>query len=1184
MTSASNSKSLRRRVVEKTQVMSFQPTVSIVINTDARAQSLKRTLDSLRWLDYPLFEVCVVYGPSPDGTKELLEQLRGEIKVAHCSIRNLSASRNIGIAMAAGEILAFLDDDSIPEPEWISRIIPAFERPDAAACGGFLHDNTGVGYQWRFGTANRLGATDDSWDHPPNEFNFPYTANFPHVMANSAFRKTAVVSVGGFDEQYEYFLDETDLICRLVDHGWRILPISGAAVHHKFSASRIRDQGVIKSWYAIVKSKIYFSLVNSRGHHNFAQVLAATQSYIDGLKTNLEWGIAQGLAQDVDRDRFNMETDHALQDGIQAGLAKARRLADQGKMVDFVEPFLPFKILNPSGNRNTVCLLSKTYPPAPIGGIGRHIHQLARSIARLGHQVHVLTRGSDHDTVDFEDGVWVHRIYGEPQSAPPDRDGLTIPNHIWVYSASMLEEVKTIAQSRTVDAVFAPIWDCEGIAFLLDGSFRLVTGLYTTFQQWLNNHPHRKTDTAFMHDFIRPMIALETLLFEHSDAVLADSRAIITEIENAYAVKFEPTRLALVPLGLEDWTNLPFTEPSPLPSGAIRVLFVGRLEERKGIDIFLTATKNLLKSHPEVYVDIVGDDTLKSATGLTYRDIFEADHDADSVRDQIRFLGEVSESELRGYYRACDIFVAPSRFESFGLILLEAMMFGKAVIGCRAGGMAEIVEHGVCGLLAEPGDASSLFDCLLKLIADPQLRERLGAAARRRYESALTADIMASRTLGLLPSLSDKLSGHSSLPTPATRSLNPSPIDSVSVTPTPTSSAIAPHQPTRYRIAVINSILARNDAVSAAVRDTYHMLVADPALQVSIFASHNDLPDVPCHIVHGTAQLLLHPDYLTADLIIWHFGIYYELFNAIFMGNGKARKVIVFHNITPRQFVSERLRPVIDRSLHQRHHLRYADEVWNVSAINADAARAIGVPENRLRVIPIPVEVPALSTLAEKNYALLEVLFIGRFVAAKGVLDLVEAAARLLRNDTVRFRITLAGNLEFSDALYVEEVHRKIAEQPLTETVQLLGTVDDETLQELYRRAHILAIPSFHEGFCKPVIEGLRAGCIPIGYASYNLPEIAYGLGRMVPPGNVQELSHALDDVLQSLPGALRHARRAALPLDRGQLSVEEFDHLSHDYVARFTRERIGTELRSHIYNLLTSQASASDYSLAALS
>src|SRR5208282_2830358 len=104
------------------------------------------------------------------------------------------------------------------------------------------------------------------------------------------------------------------------------------------------------------------------------------------------------------------------------------------------------------------------------------------------------------------------------------------------------------------------------------------------------------------------------------------------------------------------------------------------------------------------------------------------------------------------------------------------------------------------------------------------------------------------------------------------------------------------------RIALINSIIARNDAVSASVRDTYHILACDPALRVSVFANRNDFPDVPCHIVSGTAELLVHPEYLDADLIIWHSGTYYELFNAALIGNGKARQIVRYHNTTPKQF------------------------------------------------------------------------------------------------------------------------------------------------------------------------------------------------------------------------------------------------------------------------------------------
>ena len=95
----------------------------------------------------------------------------------------------------------------------------------------------------------------------------------------------------------------------------------------------------------------------------------------------------------------------------------------------------------------------------------------------------------------------------------------------------------------------------------------------------------------------------------------------------------------------------------------------------------------------------------------------------------------------------CDIFVAPSRYESFGLVFLEAMMFGKPVVGCRAGGMTEVVEENVTGLLAEPGDPASLEAALDVLLRDPAMREAMGRAARERYLAHFTREKLTDRTL-----------------------------------------------------------------------------------------------------------------------------------------------------------------------------------------------------------------------------------------------------------------------------------------------------------------------------------------------------------------------------------------------------------------------------------------------------
>ena len=127
--------------------------------------------------------------------------------------------------------------------------------------------------------------------------------------------------------------------------------------------------------------------------------------------------------------------------------------------------------------------------------------------------------------------------------------------------------------------------------------------------------------------------------------------------------------------------------------------------------------------------------------------------------------------------------------------------------------------------------------------------------------------------------------------------------------------------------------------------------------------------------------------------------------------------------------------------------------------------------------------------------------------------------------------------------------------------MELVGAVDDARLAALYHAAHILAIPSYHEGFCKPVIEGLRAGCIPVGYAAHNIPHIARGLGRMVPTGNRQALANALTEVIQSIAQAPVGAANRQLPLYIGVRSPSDFDQEAQAYVAGFAFERVADQM-----------------------
>ena len=254
------------------------------------------------------------------------------------------------------------------------------------------------------------------------------------------------------------------------------------------------------------------------------------------------------------------------------------------------------------------------------------------------------------------------------------------------------------------------------------------------------------------------MLGLEKRVLEGSTGIHAISFAIAADIEYAYDVALRPPRLAIVPLGLDDGSAWPCVQPPSLPPSTFRLLFVGRLEARKGIDVLLAVAKQLLPRYPHVHLDIVGNDRIPGPGGIPYRKMFEADPAAAEILDSITFHGEVSDETLRGFYRACDVLVAPSRYESFGLVLVEGMMFGKPVVGCRAGGMVEIVVDGTTGLLAEPGDAASLEACLTRLIEDAALRARIAASARKRYVENFTAVPTAKKVVEILSRAADAAS------------------------------------------------------------------------------------------------------------------------------------------------------------------------------------------------------------------------------------------------------------------------------------------------------------------------------------------------------------------------------------------------------------------------------------------
>jgi glycogen synthase len=719
-------------------------TVSVVINTFNRCESLARLLRALEWLDYPGFEVVVVDGPSTDGTEELLDSLDGRVKRARCANRNISESRNIGIRTASGDFVAFIDDDAYPDPAWLDDLMSAFEWEEVAVSGGPVIGHTGYEYQCWYVRADRFGNHWTDYQplfNPSQMLAAPKSREFMQTMGgNSLFRRSVLVALGGFDEEFEYYLDEADMCCRIVDAGYVVYALDKGFIYHKYLPSQIRERwDVIKDWYQVLKSRFYFGLKHGVEADSFARVCAEQAKFVSVTRDNVELNFQAGVHDLETREKFERDVAAASNLALERYVSGRTRERPPEWFEEVCAPFLPYPTRRPTGRKLHVCFLSQEYPPAPVDGIGRVVHSLATGLARRGHVVRVLTRGEGHPRVDLEDDVWVHRVPTAPHSLPA---GVRVPQHIWDHSASLLDELHRIEAFRPVDVVQCPNWDSEGIATMLEGHFRTVVGLYTPLQTVLRVDPamRRRADAA--PDLFEQLLAAESLVYERADAFLACGPAIVAEVEAVSGVSFPRHRFGMVPHGLADAAGGAAAGGRARPGeGRPRILFVGRLEARKGIDTLLESVTALAATGASFELRIVGDDSAAGPSGRTYRDEFERAHP--DLADRVRFLGRVGDEALRHQYQTCDIFVAPSRFESFGLVLLEAMMFAKPVVSSDIGGMSEIVRAGVSGLLVPPGEADALTQALGRLVESPELRQRLGRAARAAYEASFTAERMA---------------------------------------------------------------------------------------------------------------------------------------------------------------------------------------------------------------------------------------------------------------------------------------------------------------------------------------------------------------------------------------------------------------------------------------------------------
>lgn len=708
-------------------------TVSIVICTYNRGDLLERCLDYLQYQTNQNFEVVVVNGPSTDNTAVVLQKYKNQIKLGNNSERNLSKSRNIGIELSDGDIVAFIDDDALPFDDWVDTLLFEFSRRPltVAGLGGPAYYAGSLEFQAQDNGVNKLA---EAWvSIPSTEIGKNGWQRYP-TGTNCAFNAEALRKTNGFDEQFDYYLDESELCYRLQLQNQLVSYCENLYLRHEFAQSHNRGGKYKYNWFTICKNTAYYIAAYS----GFKGKELA--DYIDA-RMNKERILPITAGRDAGEitPKDYAEYVGAIRSGFKQGLDDAKyfprtRLLKKapGAFQIYTRP-ADHPLIGRDLQRLHICIISKEFPPfARGGGVGTLYYHLASELLLMGHEVSVIIP-SDNDSI-YKRGRFTV-VYAKRHTTGSDALGANgfVNNVNW--STSALNALAKLHETQPISIVETALWDSEALAFSLIPSDQrppLVVRLVTPFRvsSRMNGWQVGDREAALYSQ-------AELTMINNADAIVPISESIADTISKEYGLVAD-SRWVRSHCGIAYWAffdvNFGYASLGEangisinIPKGAKIVLFVGRLESRKGIDVFLAAVDEILAAESNAHIVIAGRDV--EDWQVRSRGMISSDN-----LKRVHFLGEVEDSTREKLLNAAYCVVFPSRYESFGLVPLEAFVHGVPVIAAKAAAIPEVVSHDHSGLLFSPEDSIELAHCVARVLTDEKLRNRLSNGAREQIQ------------------------------------------------------------------------------------------------------------------------------------------------------------------------------------------------------------------------------------------------------------------------------------------------------------------------------------------------------------------------------------------------------------------------------------------------------------------
>jgi len=370
------------------------------------------------------------------------------------------------------------------------------------------------------------------------------------------------------------------------------------------------------------------------------------------------------------------------------------------------------------------------------GGQNVHVAALSRTLARRGHEVTVFTRRDDPhlpERVRLDDGVDVVHVTAGPAARVPKDDLLP-------YMDELARGLTAHWRAASPDVVHGHFWmsgfaALRAAAALEPAASPAVLQTFHALGSVKRRHQGSADTSPVAREWIEPHVAREV------------SRVIASCSDEAFelrAMGVPSQRIAIAPCGVDTDEFTP-TGPAETPGRRRRIVSIGRLVPRKGVELVILALGMLAER---------GADDIELVVAGSADGPFEEDAEIARLRsiargcgvaDRVEFRGPVAREQVPALLRSADAVVCTPWYEPFGIVPLEAMACGTPVIAAAVGGLLDTVIDSVTGMHVPPRDAQVIADALAALMADDERRKRMGTAGRERVEARYSWDRVAAQ-------------------------------------------------------------------------------------------------------------------------------------------------------------------------------------------------------------------------------------------------------------------------------------------------------------------------------------------------------------------------------------------------------------------------------------------------------